>query len=475
MSVNESMLMQILELGVTTDFELIQRALKETKNRSVDEAISWIFSKSGDNSPPAPSPAARNPQAAAPKPKPKPSEPAPPPEKSVEERKAELLKKADAKRRQEEKEKKEREIKLQKMEEDYKRYEKEKVRKVEEHKKRVAAHKKLQERKKVKDKKQATKRKMNWHKKQSGYYQEGENLLSSVLKIREKQETALDTTESALYSVISRGDLKLANSCFDLLSKILNKILKKPDNKKFRKLDRNSKKVNELIVTPLGAERCLVLLGFTRTTHELVLEGPVNKEAFETCLSQIDDLTAFMKNVQTMIKKEDFVGWHAAVFYLFNHYSENEDVPSNPLCEQMQSVIEPFLDSKEKQLLIADVLKYHENQLWMRHPYMEYFKGIRLRLVDENLMIRVLKTMAKILKKTGENLEKAGVLDCEKLGKKIPSMNHFLWQDFFVISGFTKDNENEFRVQADKEKGSLHYTYLGRMCLVKSQDLMNAK
>jgi len=425
---------------------LIQRALRANGNR-VDDAISWLFTAQANASaqPAAPSqPAKPNNNILNQKAEMKPAENVQPKKKSLDERKIELEKKARERQLKKEAEQKEREFALEKMKEDYEAYQMEKEAAAEETRRRVEELKRVKEQRALQAQKQKQKERMAWHAKQAKYAAKEDELNNYVLQALERNEKDLKTPVQALNNVLSLGNLKTASDSFTLMSKILTKILKNPKEQKFRSINRQTKKVELIIVAPTGAEKFLILLGFTRSHKELTLGDNFDAMKLEKAVQDLEHTLKFMTAVQGVIRKKELVQWHCAVSLVLDAIQKDSSFPQSfAMCTTLFSVMKPFIIDAERKQTAIQILKFHQTQLWLRHPLMPLFRELKHKVVDAEYLKRIVKISSTIL---GSDRQRINV---KKLGKKISNMTETLWRAFLEICGYVAEEDEQFMKRSE--------------------------
>jgi len=433
--------MQILGLQITDDIELIQKALIANNNR-VDDSITWLFNAKAQASVAAK--AATKPSQTQNKEKVpnilnqkeeiKPAETVK--VKTLDERKIELEKKARERELKKEAEEKEREFQLMKMQEEYEAYQMEKEEKAEETRRRVEELKRVKALRELELQKQKKKERMQWHAKQAKYAEKENELNNYVLQALERKEKDLNTPVQAINKVLSLGNLQVATQSFTLVSKILTKILNS-NEAKFRTIPRQkTKKVELLIVEPTGIERLLILLGFQRTHAELKLPENFDPSKLKDAIQELKVTMEFMKAVQSVIRKSELVQWHCAVSLVLNSLVNGSSLPESfEMCTTLYGTMKPYITESDKKQTAVQILKFHETQLWLRHPLVPLFRELKHKVVDAEYLKRIVKLSSTIL---GSDRERINV---KKLGKKISNMTEALWRQFFEICGYVPDEE----------------------------------
>jgi len=424
--------MQILGLQITDDIELIQKALLANNNR-VDDSITWLFNAKANAS------VAQNNEKAAPKNILNQKEEIKPVEtvkvKTLDERKIELEKKARERQLQKEAEEKEREFQLMKMQEEYEAYQMEKEEKAEETRRRVEELKRVKALRELQLQKQKKKERMQWHAKQAKYAEKENELNNYVLQALERKEKDLNTPVQAINKVLSLGNFQVANQSFTLVSKILTKILNS-NEAKFRTINRQkTKKVELLIVEPTGIERLLILLGFQRTHAELKLPENFDPSKLKDAIQELKTTMEFMTAVQSVIRKNELVQWHCAVSLVLDSLVNGSSLPSFDMCTTLFGAMKPYITESDRKQTAVQILKFHETQLWLRHPLVPLFRELKHKVVDAEYLKRIVKLSSTIL---GSDRERINV---KKLGKKISNMTEALWRQFFEICGYVPDEE----------------------------------
>jgi len=442
MSANPDAVMQILGLGITTDMEMIQKALIANNNR-VDDAITWLFSpqaqaaaSAGTPDPPQ-SDNILNKKAEV-KPAEIVSAPAKP-RKSVDERKIELEKKAMERQLKKDAEEKEREFALMKMKEDYEVYQADKEIAAEETRRRVEELKRAKAVRAEQQEKKKQKVRMGWHAKQAKYAAKENELNKYVLQALEKNEKDLSTPVQAINNVMSLGNLRNAQECFTLISKILANILKNPKEQKFRSINRQKKKVELLIVGQTGAERLLILLGFVRSHAELTLSDSFSSSQLKRGIEELKETMEMMKKAQSVIRKKELVNWHCAVSLVLDSLQKGPAFPASyEMCNTLYSELKPFITDADRKQTAIQILKFHETQLWFRHPLVPLFRELKHKVVDAAYLKRIIKLSSKVL---GSDQPRINV---KKLGTKISNMTAELWTQFFEICGYVAEEDARF-------------------------------
>lgn len=466
-SADSNALMQILELGITQDIELINKALV-AKHNNVEAAVEYIIQKSFMNAPAEEtSPVIKS----KPSSKPMDVEPAVKKQKkTVEQRKMELERAAEERKVKQAAEEKDREEKIAIMKENYEAYMLEKESRAADLQHRTELFTKKKEIKQVQNNEAKMERRMRWHAQQEKYASNENKLQQMVLKRRESEEEEMTNVTSAIITIADH-DVRQAKETLTLICKILKNILKNPNEIKFRTIKRDVKRIDQCIVSPLGAERLLILIGFKRTLAELSLDT-LNEELFQQTIEECTDVLKFIHDVQSCIRKDQLILWHMAVKHLLNHYSDNVDLPPSEQSDIMNEVLSSHVNSKEKQLMAVSILSYHERQLWSRHKLRPFFKNLKLSIVDEPYMKKAVKTLANIMKMAAADGEtKVDRINLVKIGNKIPGMGSSKWLKVLLMCGY--DHTTPELLSKKEDATPVFFDYLHTTLLEKARDLID--
>lgn len=118
---------------------------------------------------------------------------------------------------------------------------------------------------KFKNQKKTQKRKQNlleWHMRHEEYEKDDKKRNEDLMNNRLKAESEIHSIQHAIQLMFDRYGKHFTCKVLNVLLKIMNKIIQHPKEKKYKKINLDHKKMQAMIVTPLGSMYILKQIGF---------------------------------------------------------------------------------------------------------------------------------------------------------------------------------------------------------------------
>eukprot|EP00494_Astrolonche_serrata_P034127 UN34396 len=141
-------------------------------------------------------------------------------------------------------------------------------------------------------------------------------------------------------------------------------------------------------------EKFMLMLGFKRNTEELRITA-VDKKRFEKAVAELKVVLEFIENIRLNIKDCDPKRRYVVVRSFVNFFDRKIPLPKSfDEGSAIKKTCEGFMKGETIQIGV-EVLRFHEKVLWARHPLGPFFKDLKLKLVDEKYVARVVDVSGK--------------------------------------------------------------------------------